>query len=110
MGRDGKFSEAFRATLEQEGVEAVRAPLRSSELCLSARRAIGRRRSNFAHVRYQDQEAVLSIADGEILDGEIRPNKLRLVQAWIEIHREELMADWLLAGQGQNVFSIDPLK
>jgi len=62
------------------------------------------------HVRYQDQEAVFSIADGEILSGELKPNKLRLVQAWIEIHREDLMADWLLASQGQTVFTIDPLK
>jgi hypothetical protein len=62
------------------------------------------------HVRHQEQEAVLSIADGEILGGELKPNKLRLVQAWIEIHREDLMADWLLASQGQMVFAIDPLK
>jgi hypothetical protein len=62
------------------------------------------------HVRYQEQEAVLSIADGDVLAGELKPNKLRLVQAWIEIHREDLMADWLLASQGQTVFTIDPLK
>jgi hypothetical protein len=46
----------------------------------------------------------------EALSGELKPNKLRLVQAWIEIHREDLMADWLLASQGQTVFTIDPLK
>ncbi len=62
------------------------------------------------HVRYQEQEIVLSIADGEVLGGELKANKLRLVQAWIEIHREDLMADWLLASQGQTVFTIDPLK
>ena len=62
------------------------------------------------HVRYQEQEAVLSIDDGEVLGGQIKPNKLRLVQAWIEIHRDELLADWLLASEGQTVFTIDPLK
>ena len=62
------------------------------------------------HVRYQEQEAVISIDDGEVLDGQIKPNKLRLVQAWIEIHRDELLADWLLASEGQTVFTIDPLK
>jgi len=62
------------------------------------------------HVRYQEQEVVLSIADGETLGGELKANKLRLVQAWIEIHREDLMADWLLASQGQTVFTIDPLR
>lgn len=62
------------------------------------------------HVRYQDEEAVFAITDGEMIEGKLKFNKLRLVQAWIEIHRDELMADWLLASQGQTVFTIDPLK
>ncbi len=44
------------------------------------------------------------------MEGELKPNKLKLVQAWIEIHQEELMADWELASRGENVFKIDPLK
>ena len=62
------------------------------------------------HIKYQDQEAVISIPEGELLQGELQPNKMKLVQAWIEIHQEELMADWELAIQGENVFKIDPLK
>lgn len=62
------------------------------------------------HVKYQDEEVVLSIPNGEVLDGKIKSNKLRLVQARIEIHQEELMADWQLASQGETVFKIDPLK
>jgi len=42
--------------------------------------------------------------------GQGRPNKARLVQAWIEIHREELLANWQLAVNGEEVFRIDPLK
>jgi hypothetical protein len=37
-------------------------------------------------------------------------NKEKLVQAWIEIHKEDLMADWQLAVTGNKVFTIDPLK
>jgi hypothetical protein len=62
------------------------------------------------HVKFQGEEAVFSIPDGEILEGVIKANKLRLVLAWIEIHRDELMADWELASQGEPVFKIDPLK
>jgi len=62
------------------------------------------------HVKYSDQEIVLSIPDGQILEGNLKANKLKLVQAWIEIHQDELMADWELASQGQIVFKIDPLK
>jgi hypothetical protein len=32
------------------------------------------------------------------------------VYAWIEIHQDELMADWRLAIQGEPIFKIDPLK
>ena len=35
---------------------------------------------------------------------------MKLVQAWIEIHQEELMADWELAIRGENVFKIEPLR
>lgn len=48
------------------------------------------------HVKYQDDEAVLSLPDGKILTGSIPSNKLKLVQAWVEIHQEDLLADWQL--------------
>jgi hypothetical protein len=62
------------------------------------------------HVRYQDDEAVYSIPEGELLSGAIPPAKARLVQAWIEIHRDDLMADWRLAVGGQLPHKIEPLK
>ena len=62
------------------------------------------------HVKYQDDEAVYSIADGELLSGRLPPPKARLVEAWIEIHREDLMADWELAVSGRQPFKIDPLR
>ena len=62
------------------------------------------------HVKYQEQEVVLAIPDGEVLGGSLKANKMKLVQAWIEIHQEELMADWELASQGEQIFRIEPLK
>lgn len=62
------------------------------------------------HVKYGDEEAVISIPDGNVLEGTIRANKLKLVQAWVEIHQENLMADWELAINGQEVFKIEPLR
>ena len=69
-----------------------------------------RHHSPHIHVRHQEQEAVISIPEGEVLEGEIKSSKMKLVQAWIEIHKEELLADWELASNGENVFKIDPLK
>ena len=62
------------------------------------------------HVRYQDEEAVVSVIDGQLLDGTLKTNKMKLVQAWIEIHNDELIADWELAIKGESIFKIDPLK
>lgn len=62
------------------------------------------------HVKYQEQEAVIAIPEGDVLEGSLPTGRLRLVLAWIEIHRDELMADWELASQGQLIFRIDPLK
>lgn len=35
---------------------------------------------------------------------------MKLVSAWIEIHRDDLMADWQLALSGQQPFRIEPLR
>lgn len=62
------------------------------------------------HVHYQDESAVIEIPTGKVLEGKLKTNKMKLVQAWIEIHQDELMADWELAVNGDEVFKIDPLK
>ena len=62
------------------------------------------------HVKYQGTEAVFSIPDGNVIEGKLKTNKAKLVQAWIEIHKDELMANWELAVNGKNIFQIDPLK
>ena len=62
------------------------------------------------HAKYQDHEAVVSIPDGELLEGRLPPAKMRLLSAWIEIHKDELMADWQLAVSGQQPYKIDPLR
>jgi len=62
------------------------------------------------HATYQEQEVVISIPEGELLEGNLPPNKMKLIQAWIEIHQDELMADWKLAVKGQLPYKIEPLK
>lgn len=62
------------------------------------------------HVTYQGAEAVLGLPVGEVLEGSLPVNKLKLVQAWMEIHRDELLADWELAVAGQQPYKIEPLR
>ena len=62
------------------------------------------------HVRYQGDEAAIAIDDGSILEGSLPKKQLKMVQAWIEIHKEELIVDWELAVNGDEPFRIAPLQ
>lgn len=62
------------------------------------------------HVRYQGHEAAVSIDDGIVLDGSLPSKQFKMVQAWVEIHKEELMLDWELAVNGDEPFRIAPLQ
>ena len=70
------------------------------------------RKHHRAHVcvEYAEFNAVVAIDDGEILEGELPRAKMKLLQAWMEIHRDELAADWKLSIQGLPPQKIDPLK
>jgi hypothetical protein len=62
------------------------------------------------HAEYQGEVAVFAIQDGCVLDGSLPTSKRKLVEAWIEIHRDELLADWQLAVEGESVFKIKGLE
>ena len=62
------------------------------------------------HAEYQGDEAVFSIPDGELLEGNLPNKKIQLVKAWIIINQEDLMANWNLAIDGKTLFKIKPLS
>ena len=62
------------------------------------------------HVYYGDSSATVRISDCAIAEGKLTAKQLRLVAAWIEIHRDELLADWALCQNGEKPFPIEPLK
>jgi hypothetical protein len=62
------------------------------------------------HAYYQDLKTIIDIETCEILEGQLPPRQLRLVFAWIEIHKEELLANWKLCQNGEKPFAIEPLK
>ncbi len=62
------------------------------------------------HIKYAEHTCIISIVDGEILQGSLPKNKMKLVEAWMELHQEELMANWELAKSGAKLFDIKPLQ
>lgn len=69
----------------------------------------GKHKQPHIHAEYQNQEIVLNF-EGEILDGEINHKKLKLILAWIEIHKDELKANWTLLSNGEKSYQIEPLR
>ena len=61
------------------------------------------------HAEYAGQEVVVDL-DGTVIEGDFPKNKLKLLEAWIEIHQEDLAANWNLLSRGEQFFRIDPLK
>ena len=69
----------------------------------------GRHKKPHIHAEYQGTELVIAI-DGEILEGEMPKNKMKLLEAWMELHRDELYANWELLSSGEKFYKIEPLK
>jgi hypothetical protein len=62
------------------------------------------------HVYYQDEKAIIDINKCELTKGSLPKNKLRIVLAWVELRKEELLADWQLAQNGELPFKIEPIR
>jgi len=62
------------------------------------------------HIRYAEFKAVIEFPSGNLLDGDLPGNQVKLVQAWIALHTDELKADWVMAAAGETPYKIEPLR
>lgn len=61
------------------------------------------------HAYYQDDAAVFGISPVEIISGSLPRRQQRLVEAWAELHQDELKNDWQLLQIGKLPKPINPL-
>ncbi|MFP4500669.1 MAG: DUF4160 domain-containing protein [Candidatus Hydrogenedentota bacterium] len=61
------------------------------------------------HVYYNEYKASFDIESLEMIQGEIPRKQRRLVEAWAELHQDELRANWQLAMSGEPLYKIEPL-
>lgn len=62
------------------------------------------------HAYYQGEAAVFSIDPVELIAGSMPRRQLRLVEAWAELHKEELKDDWRLVESKEIPNPIRPLQ
>ena len=61
------------------------------------------------HVQYAEYRCSVDF-DGNILSGTIPNKQKKLIVAWIELRKEELITLWNMLQSGNGTFTIEPLK
>jgi len=61
------------------------------------------------HAKYGDDEVVMEISSGKTT-GHMSPRALVLVNDWRKLHIDELLTDWELSKQRQELKRIEPLE
>lgn len=62
------------------------------------------------HAVYGGEEVTILINELEVFDGSIPHKQLKMVLGWAALHQDELLENWALAENMQELFQIDPLK
>jgi hypothetical protein len=61
------------------------------------------------HARYAGKEALIRIDDGSALAGRLPRRALAFVREWLELHRDEVLANWTRAQAREPLERIEPL-
>ena len=70
---------------------------------------IGQHNTPHFHAFYGEYEASFDL-DGEIIAGRFPSKNAVLVKAWALLHKDELVANWTLASNNEEIFRIAPLQ
>ena len=62
------------------------------------------------HAFYGDNEVLVSIRDLEALEGSLPNKQMKMLLGWAALHQDELLENWALAQDKQELFTIEPLK
>ena len=62
------------------------------------------------HAKYCGYEVSVLIKDLEVLDGKMPKKQLNMILGWVAFHQDELMENWKLAENKEDLFEIEPMK
>ncbi len=69
----------------------------------------GQHNTPHLHAKFGEHEIVVDL-ESHVIEGHFPKGKMDLLLAWMEIHRDELKANWELLSSGEPAFKIEPLK
>ena len=69
----------------------------------------GQHHSPHFHAYYGEDVAIYRLDTIEMIAGVLPKRQQRFVEAWAELHQQELMEDWTLLHSGQHPLPIAPL-
>ncbi len=61
------------------------------------------------HIKYNEYEMSMTV-NGDILNGKLPKKQQKLVEAWIEIHKDEIKASWYALNNDDEVIKIKGLE
>lgn len=70
----------------------------------------GQHHTPHIHVVYQGQEYQFDFNGVELNGKELPSAKKKLLDAWLVIHQDDLLANWDLLSAGEQAYRIDPLQ
>lgn len=62
------------------------------------------------HAEYNGDKALIDIINVKVLKGMLPRRQLKLVLAWAELHKDELMQNWELSRLHEELIKISPLS
>jgi hypothetical protein len=61
------------------------------------------------HAEYAGNKALINILDATVMKSALPKRQLKLVLAWTELHKDELMQNWELVKASREPLEINPL-
>ena len=61
------------------------------------------------HIKYNEFTMSMTI-DGEVLEGKVPRKQMKLVEAWVELHKDELKAAWYALNNDGEIIKIKGLE
>jgi Domain of unknown function (DUF4160) len=62
------------------------------------------------HAYYQQEIAIYGIDSVELIAGSLPRQQQRFVEAWAELHQQDLLENWKLLQEGRVPAKIEPLR